>query len=87
MRMLSQRAGITFINLRSTSSGCCAVGEAGAVGDAEHMRIDGDGRFAEGGVEHHIRRLAPDARQAFELFARSAALRRDIFRPVFSKAR
>src|SRR3546814_11640231 len=39
------------------------------IGDAEDVRIDGDGMFAERGVEHDVRRLATDARQRFERFA------------------
>src|SRR3546814_8018516 len=39
------------------------------MGDAEDVRIDGDGMFAERGVEHDVRRLATDARQRFERFA------------------
>ena len=30
------------------------------------MRVDGDGRLAEGRVEHHVGRLAADAGQGFE---------------------
>jgi hypothetical protein len=30
------------------------------------VRVDGDGRFAEGGVEHHVGGLAADAGQGFE---------------------
>jgi len=43
--------------------------QAGAVRDAEDMRVDGDGLVAEGDVEHDIRGLAPDAGQFFERFA------------------
>ena len=37
--------------------------EAGAVADAEDVRVDRDGRLAEGDVEHDIRGLPADARQ------------------------
>ena len=47
-----------------------AGGEAGAVGDAENMRVHGDGRLAESGVEYDIGGLAPHARQGFEGLAR-----------------
>jgi len=47
---------------------------AGAVGDAEDMRIDRDRRFAEGDVEHDVGGLAPDARQLLQLLARSRHL-------------
>jgi hypothetical protein len=32
------------------------------------MRVDGDGRLAEGDVEHHIRGLAADARKLLQFF-------------------
>ncbi len=41
-----------------------------AVGDAEHMGIDRDGAFAIDHIENHIGRLAADAGQFFQLFAR-----------------
>ncbi len=40
--------------------------EPGAIRDAEDMRVHRDGRLAECGVEHDIRRLAPDAGQRFQ---------------------
>ena len=46
-----------------------ALAEPGAVADAEDMRVDGDGRLAKGGVEHHIGGLAADARQRLQRFA------------------
>jgi hypothetical protein len=33
-----------------------AFGNAGAICDAEDMRIDGDSRFAEGGIQDYIGR-------------------------------
>ena len=39
--------------------------QPGAVADAEQMRVDGDGRLAEGDVEHDIGGLAADAGQRF----------------------
>ena len=36
------------------------------VGDAEEVRVDGNGRLLEGDVEHDVRRLAADARQGFQ---------------------
>ena len=41
--------------------------QAGAVGNPEDMGVDGDGRLAEGDVEHHVGGLAPDPRQCLEL--------------------
>src|SRR5438552_13117321 len=46
-----------------------ARGEAGAVGDAKDVRVHRHGRLAERGVEHHVRRLAPDARQLLQRLA------------------
>ena len=40
--------------------------EAGAVGDAEDVRIDRDGRFAEGDVQHHAGSLTADTRQCLQ---------------------
>ena len=40
--------------------------DAGAVGDAEVVRIDCDGRLAEGDVEHHVGGLAANARQRLQ---------------------
>jgi len=45
-------------------------GEAGAVGDAENMRIDGHGGLTKRGVEYHIGRFAPHAGECFEFGAR-----------------
>ena len=46
-----------------------ADGKAGAIADAENVGIDGDGRFAESDVKHHIGGLAADTRQGFERIA------------------
>src|SRR3954466_6050326 len=43
--------------------------QLGAVCDAEDVRIDRHRGLAEGGVQHHVRRLAPDAGQRLERFA------------------
>ena len=43
--------------------------EPGAVRDPEDVGIDGDGRLAEGDVEHDIRRLAADAGKGDERLA------------------
>ena len=40
--------------------------QAQAMGDAEDVGVDGDRRLAEGHIEHHIGRLAPDAGQGLE---------------------
>ena len=46
-----------------------AVGQAGAVGDAEDVGVDRDRAFAEHFHQHHVGGLAPDARQRFQRFA------------------
>src|SRR3954471_14736359 len=43
--------------------------EAGAVRHPEDMRVDRHRRLAEGGVQHHVRRLAADAGQLLERLA------------------
>ena len=43
-----------------------ARGDAEPVGDAEDMGVDGQRRFAEGGVEDDVGGLAPDPRQRLE---------------------
>jgi hypothetical protein len=35
--------------------------EAGAIADAEHVRVDRERLFAKGGVEHHVGGFSPDA--------------------------
>src|SRR5690349_9754334 len=44
--------------------------EVGAIRDAEDMRVDRDRRLPERGIQHHVRRLATDAGQRFQLLAR-----------------
>ena len=46
-----------------------APGQPKPVRHPEDMRVDGDRRLAEGGVEHDVGRLAPDAGQRFERLA------------------
>jgi len=46
-----------------------AGGQAGAVGDAENVGVDGDRAFAEDLHQHNVRGLAPDAWQRLERFA------------------
>lgn len=43
--------------------------QSGAVGDAEDMGVHRHGRFAEGGVEHHVGGLAADPGQGFQCCA------------------
>jgi hypothetical protein len=59
-------SGVTRSSFFSTSSDRLARRQPGPVAEAEDMRVDGDGRLAEGRVEHDIGRLAPDTGQRFE---------------------
>ena len=43
--------------------------EAGAVADAEDVRVDREGLLMECGIEHDVRRLAAHARQLLKLLA------------------
>src|SRR5262245_44326448 len=43
--------------------------KAGAVADAKDVRVDRDGRLAEGDVEHHVRGLAAHPGQRLERLA------------------
>src|SRR3546814_12219629 len=43
-----------------------APGHAGAVADAENVRVDRDGRFTPDHVEYHVGGLAADAGQGFQ---------------------
>ena len=52
----------TLFDLVDVLAGC----DAGAVGDAKDMGIDGNGRLAEGGVEDDIGRLASDPGQRLQ---------------------
>src|SRR3954471_3398816 len=43
--------------------------KAGAIGHTKDMRVDRHRLLAERGVQHHVRRLAPDAGQRFQRLA------------------
>lgn len=47
---------------------CFAFGDAGAIRDAEYVRVDGNSRFAKSGVENDVGRFATYARQTLECF-------------------
>jgi hypothetical protein len=59
----------TFDQLVLDGAHVLARRQAGAVGDAEDMRVDRHGRLAERGVEHDVGRLAAHAGQRFQRFA------------------
>ena len=61
--------------------------QAGAIRDAENMRIDGDRGLAEGDVEHHVGRLAADAGQRLERRARARHLAAVLGEQALAKAR
>src|SRR4029078_480582 len=44
--------------------------DPGPVCDAEYVRVDRDGRLSKRRIQHYVRRLAADAGQALERFAR-----------------
>ena len=60
----------------SSTSSRLARREARAVGDAEEMGVDRDGRLAEGRVEDDVGRLAADPGQRFQRRGRAAPRRR-----------
>src|SRR6185437_13045619 len=51
-----------------------ASGQAGSIGDAKDMRVDGQRRFAERDVQDDVGGLASDARQRLQRFTRSRYL-------------
>lgn len=54
-----------LLHLQNVLSRCYA----GAVGDAEDMRVHRHGQLPEGGVEHHVGGLAANPGQGFEVLA------------------
>ena len=66
MGMDAERRGRRLVQLEFDRQHRLALGQPGAVADAEDMRVDREGLLPEGGVEHHIGGLAPDPRQALE---------------------
>ena len=54
---------------------CLSGRQASAIGDAEDVRIDGNGGLSEGSIEDDVRRLAADAGQRLERFPIVAARR------------
>ena len=70
MRVLLEFVGDEFQEPLLDFVDVLAGREAGPVGDAEDVRVHGDRRLAEGGVQHDVGRLAPDARQRLERVAR-----------------
>ncbi len=76
-----------FHQLRFDLGGGFAARQAGAVGDAEHMRIDGDGGFAEHFHQHHIGGLTADAGQRFKRLALARHFAAVLFEQMPAKAR
>ena len=71
MRVLFELVGHELDQIAFHHFDCFARCDAGAVGDAEVVRVHRDGRLAEGDIEHHVCGLAADAGQGFEFFARA----------------
>ena len=67
MRMQPVFLGHALQQLQLDLERVLAGRQAGAVADAEDVRVDGDGRLAEGHVHHHVGGLAADARQRLQL--------------------
>jgi len=68
MRVAAERLRHDLFELCFDFIDVLARRQAGAVTDAEHVRVDGERLFAERGVEHDISRLAADAGKFLELF-------------------
>ena len=49
--------------------------ETGPVGDAKHMRVDGERLFPKGGIEDDVCGLSTDTGQRLQFFARLRDLR------------
>ena len=62
-------AGVTFSSFSSTASGVLPRRQAGAVADAEDVRVDRDRLRAERDVHHHVGGLAADAGQRLQRVA------------------
>ena len=69
VRVAAERLRDDFLELGLDLIDCLARREAGAVADAEDVRVDRKGLLAERGVEHDVGGLAADAGQLLELFA------------------
>lgn len=66
MSVLLERLGCHFFQLQLDRQGGLARRQAGAVGYAEDMRVDGDGRLSEGGIEDNVGGLPANPRQSFQ---------------------
>ena len=81
-RRRGRRAGTRCSSACSTSSGVAPGRQAGAVGDAEDVRVHRHRRLAEGHVEHHVGGLAAHAGQGLAAPRACAAPRRHAARPA-----
>jgi len=70
MRVAAEWLRDDLVELRLDLLDRFAAGEAGSVAHAEHVRVDGEGFLAKGGVEYHVGGLAADARKGLQLLAR-----------------
>ncbi len=69
MRVQPERGGGRLVQLQLDRQHRLALGQAGAVADAEDVRVDREGLVAESGVEHDIGGLAPDTGQSLQIGA------------------
>jgi hypothetical protein len=78
MRIAAERLGRDLVQPKFDFERVLARCKAGAVADAEDVRIDGERLFAERSVQHHVGRLTAYAWQALQLFASARDLGRVI---------
>jgi hypothetical protein len=69
MRVAAERLRDNLFELGFDHVDCFARSQAGAVADAEDVRIDRKRLLAERGVEDDVRSLAADARQRLQFLA------------------
>ncbi|GAA3891532.1 hypothetical protein GCM10022276_08330 [Sphingomonas limnosediminicola] len=69
MRIAPERLRNDLLELGLYLIRCLTRREAGAVADAEDMRVDGERLLAEGGVEHDVRGLTANTGQRLQLLA------------------
>ena len=65
LELVRRHSHESFLNVQRR----LAFRDAGAVGDTKYMRVDGDCRFAEGGVEYDVGRFSSDPGQRLQFIA------------------
>ena len=71
MRVAAEWPGHDFLKLGFDLVDRLTRSEAGAIADAEHVRVDGERLLAKRGIHHDVGSLAPNARQFLQQFART----------------